>query len=801
MMKMFNKFKNLKRLIAIVITAIAISSLSFNIPLSAEAQTGGILAYYPGSIAVGSVVVNNQTRIATISGGGYGGVERRYRVYCDVNVGGIGVGRFVQQLFSNPQPPITQPSVSHTVNPNNRVTSFSIDGSSGPQGNYILNRDFDGYNVGPTDDCSGANFMPAEYSFNFQVDISGLSIGQHNIQVSAFDEATRVQIYSPVFTFEITAGGGVPTTITKESRTSLAIIKKPTATLLVNGLPNATVQVGARPILSWATDSVEDGNVCTTSNDNSTSSPDPTWNGSVNGNGGGSKQIAPMNTVGSYTYSIICRGYGGSVSVASDVHITVGNAPSFNCILRSPDFVTIDQGSSTTASMQVEALNGFSENVTFTGQVLPSGPNSPVIEVPFSNNPQIDPYDVTTSAVISTSASTTVGEYQIIFTGTSEAGDTVTCPPVILAVDAITPTGRIHCNGQLNQNSCTINQNTSTPIHWESSLVTSCQIKKNGTLWSTQLSQTYPPGKDSGPLASNTVFDMDCTGLYGPVHSSVTVNVNIIPPQQPSNVQVTTSSGCGTATVTWDGPSTRPVPEYYQVYRSTSTVISTFTPIGPFIPENGSPSYSYTDTGPFVPDTRYYYAVAAFISTQSSILVPSNGVVPTPCAPSLNLSNKDLIQVNNNIQVPPNPCNNQSDIFVLPNRDIFKTGSKVTFNINVCNSGTEAMRGIVVTETEAHNLDEFKLESKLGGCILSGSGTGPYHLRDLPAPAGPGQYTVCTIRVSAKLRALSDPPTSFLHRFWNSAVINADNLPPKPVTTPPYLFSDTGTPVRNETAP
>ncbi len=794
---MLNIFINKKWIITLGIALMASSTLYF--PVDAQAQTG-IVTRTPGAIWVSSVTVNSSTRTAIISGGGEGGIEKRYHTICADGTDAYGF--YVTQLFSNPQPPISVPASVHPIYPYNRVTDYWIDGSASPHVNYVLNRTSDGVSIGPSDSCDGLSFAAAEYSFSFPIDISGLSIGWHTVEVSAFDEASRAQIYSGPFSFEVSGIVGGPITITKESRSALAIIKKPSVNLLVNGRTNDTVPLGSRPTLTWATDSVDEGNACTASNSNNAGVPvDPLWDGFKNGYGGGSQAVGPMTREGVYTYSIVCRGYGGSVTVPpSNVQIVVGSAPAFNCVLMSLGFTTITQGSSTTATLKVEPLNGFSENVKFTGQVIPPGPNAPVIVEPYTNNPQIDPYIDWTSALIDTSASTTPGEYQIIFTGTSESSDTVTCPPVIVAVDQITPLARIHCGGQSNQNSCTVPYNGSSKISWESSLVTNCTVRKNGVVWDNQLSQVYPPGKDSGPLTVNTTFDLACTGSYGPVNSSVLVNVTPVPPQQPNNVQATTSSGCGTARVTWDGPLVPPAPENYQVYRSTSTVLSTFQPIGGLIPEDGSPTYSYLDGGPFVPDTRYYYAVAAIIGSQYSTLVPSNGVIPVPCAPSLNLSNKDLVRVNNNTQIPPNSCNNLSDVFVLPNRDIFKTGSKVYFNINVCNSGTEDMKSIVVTETDAHNLDEVRLESKLGGCVLSGSGTGPYRLRDLPAPQ-PGQYTVCTVQISGILRAVSDPPVGFLHRFWNRAMITANNLPDKPVTTPPYLFSDTGTPVRNETAP
>lgn len=271
----------------------------------------------------------------------------------------------------------------------------------------------------------------------------------------------------------------------------------------------------------------------------------------------------------------------------------------------------------------------------------------------------------------------------------------------------------------------------------------------------------------------------------------------IVVDDNPNAPTVWITNPCGEVNVNWTPGATPPPITNYKVYRSSSSS-GPWTESSAISPLLGSSVRSFTDPSPST--SGYWYMVRAFNNNTPS--PDSNLVLGTlePCIPNLTSSDKDLYKVDNNTNSSTAlRCNSISDPFGLPSSGIFKTGSKVYFNINICNTGFGPITGVTVTEIDAHNLDQVKLDGTVG-CNSSGAGTsGPYNVSDV-APNAP-----CTLKISAKLKAPVGA-TSFLYRFWNTAEIrtNEDSImtPPGPkrVTTPPYLFSDTGKPVRNETA-
>lgn len=613
----------------------------------------------------------------------------------------------LNQLDYNSQDPITYNIVQDSTNGN--IISLTIDPSYNQFSNYTLKiynqagAFFDiavnnySYNtqLGPYTSPSSSNFALTKITLE-------TAEGQTDVNCANYGVYSSFSLIEPVTTI-FNQGGGV---VTKSSLSNLAVYGQPQVSLLVDGQLSTNVAVGATPTLSWATSNVNPGNSCEAANSNSDSS----WGGLKNGPSGGTQSVGPLNASGVFTYTIFCHGFGVDSNVAT-VQIIVGSTAAYSCSVDSPQSITVVRGSDASAVMQVHPLNGFTESVSFAGQVIPVGPNVPTIISPYSNNPQNTPYSSATAAVLHTTATTSLSTFQVIFTGTSSTtGMVVSCPIITLTVS--------------------------------------------------------PPDIDP-----------------------------------PDNVQSNTTAGCGTATVTWNRPATGPTPESYQVYRSTRLLPATFVPVGSTVSDTGTGPYSLTDSDPLSLTGTNYYGVKSILGTQYSTLSISNPVIPEACAPSLNLSNKDLVKVNNNSQVPANPCNDSSDVYVLPSKSVFKTGSKVYFNVNVCNSGTRKLTGIQVVENDARNIENIQLVTPLGGCVLGGSGSGPYTLRDLNAPPTPGQYTVCTIQLSGNLKAPTDDPAGFLYRFWNKATINSNELNPKVVITIPYLFSDTGKPNRNETAP
>lgn len=277
---------------------------------------------------------------------------------------------------------------------------------------------------------------------------------------------------------------------------------------------------------------------------------------------------------------------------------------------------------------------------------------------------------------------------------------------------------------------------------------------------------------------------------------NVTLVVSSNPTQPPTNVQASAGGTCGTINVTWQRPSFGPVPTQYQVYRTTTVdgggnpinFVAIGTPVNDLgLP--GNPTFSYLDGSPVL-SVQNFYGVSAISGGTPSTIAPSNGVVPTSCSASLDQSDKDLSGAGT-YTADPQECNNTSDPFNPGNDSLFKVGDTVYFEINVCNSGNQQLTGLRVVESSTHNLTNVQLVNG-GGCVSSGTGSGPYNLNNLAGKS------LCKLTISARI---TQPvgEEGVLFRFWNIATIESNELPDKVVATPPYLFSLGGEPSRGET--
>jgi uncharacterized repeat protein (TIGR01451 family) len=169
---------------------------------------------------------------------------------------------------------------------------------------------------------------------------------------------------------------------------------------------------------------------------------------------------------------------------------------------------------------------------------------------------------------------------------------------------------------------------------------------------------------------------------------------------------------------------------------------------------------------------------------------------------NLDLSDKDLIKVNNNSTsagTSAQQCSGVSEVFSLPNQGIFKTGDVVRFKINVCNSGGQQLTNVRVVDTTT-NLANLTYLSSSNNCVTNANdATGTYILANVPAESG-GVPAVCSFELRATVASPGGPAGSW-YRFQNVATITSDQVT-KTVRTPPYLFSaGAGVPNRNETAP
>ncbi len=315
------------------------------------------------------------------------------------------------------------------------------------------------------------------------------------------------------------------------------------------------------------------------------------------------------------------------------------------------------------------------------------------------------------------------------------------------------------------------------------------------------------PNKDSSLgtyIFEVTVSAEDINQGATPDTCYVTVIIEGEPPQPPVALSARADIHCESVTVNWENPKSGPTPEGFQVFRSLEKGKDEYyTPVGDIVPYvDKDHIYSFIDNNPLQMEVTNFYGVKSKLGTQYSSLVEAGGVVPSDCAPSISQSDKDLFGVDNNFS-NPTKCNNTSDPFNLPNSGIFRDGAKVWFRINVCNTGTDVLTGIVVSEVGSLNLTQLQYEEdeKSKDCVVEAKGVEKIILKDLPGKDNLSDPdTVCSITISAILTKPNNSSTQ-LYRFWNQALITSNELDPKVVSTPQYLFSKGGTdavPTRGE---
>ncbi len=290
----------------------------------------------------------------------------------------------------------------------------------------------------------------------------------------------------------------------------------------------------------------------------------------------------------------------------------------------------------------------------------------------------------------------------------------------------------------------------------------------------------------------------------------VTLIISGVAPQDPTNVQAKAGQTCGTVEVTWDRPKSGPTPAHYEVYSlsyptggslksATQELVS-----GPIIDTGlGDGKFSFIHTEPFYSEFENYYSVRSYLDGLYSDYAAANPVIPTSCAPNIDLSDQDLTKVDN-INGSSTACNDKSDVFVLPNQGVFRAGSKVYFSINVCNSGSKVLTGIRVELSGSNNLiDITPVIPEKNLCKIEDSGKGFITVGDIEGWTNQKEpIPVCYVNLEATI-ATPSASTGYLHRFWNQAIIYSNELNPKTVATPPYLYSTsaTGVPSRGESAP
>lgn len=629
---------------------------------------------------------------------------------------------------------------------------------------------------------SGFSVTKRQYAQGYTTPINSqryMRVEGHNSCWGGFDDGISwIQL-------TITVSGGPAGPTTKQATNNLAIVKNPSVSLLVNGSPSATVPNGSTANFSWTTDSVNFGNSCVASNNNS----DATWTGAKLGQtsytppspppaSGGSQTVGPFPTNGTFTYNLYCTGLNGVISTTSSVTVNVGDPPTYTCVA-TPGTQQVIVGDDGTATIDVTPLNGYNTPITFSlGSITPGGKNVP--EVTIDSTPQTTPYNIDTPVVISTTASTVPGTYQIVFTGTGG----INCPPITFEVIQPAPDGEIRCDGALD--SCTKSAGQSAQITWTSINVDSCEVSYNppAVEWTG-----VAGSRSTGALASSRTYYLNCTGPYGPVVESVSVTV-VGAIDAPAWV-TGDNSVCAQVTVNWGAPSSGASPSYYRVYRRNQGDAGNGSVLHN-TPNNAQ--FSYLDNTGAV-GSNYQYGVSAIFGSTESNITWSIPVTVAACNASLAGSYKKIVGAGSTV---PNMagawCSGAANAYGLPSGQVFQSGDTVYFEIcaNAQNSNVP-QNNVTVTELlgEVKYLDNIEYISSGSNCVTSGSGSGPYLIGTMAPDA------VCGILLKATI-ANPGGSTGVLRHFVNTADISSDLASIDVSVTEPFVVGS-GEPTRTET--
>jgi hypothetical protein len=130
------------------------------------------------------------------------------------------------------------------------------------------------------------------------------------------------------------------------------------------------------------------------------------------GSGNSTMSVTTSTSTPTGTYTLTITGTSGSLSHTTNVTLIVsGGSPGFS-ISASPSSQTVTRPNSTTFTVTVTALNGFTGNVTFSARGLPSGSTA-------SFSPTSVVGHGTSTLTISTTSSTSTGTFNVRIRGSS----------------------------------------------------------------------------------------------------------------------------------------------------------------------------------------------------------------------------------------------------------------------------------------------------------------------------------------------------------------------------------------------
>ena len=276
----------------------------------------------------------------------------------------------------------------------------------------------------------------------------------------------------------------------------------------------ATIPVGQSTALTWTATSAT---TCSASGGAGSA-----WMGSV-GTSGTAFNTGPINTAGSYAFTLTCTGPGGSGSGSVVVNVTTAPTPAAGITAFSVSPTSMPAGQAASLSWSTSNATSCSgSGDTGTGQW-----NGPV---------------GTASSGFSTGVLTTPGRYQYTLS-CSGPGGAGTPAAVVVNVTNAPPTAAVVNNFTASPTTLTTGQ--STTLAWSSSNAASCTASggSGGDSWTGPM-PTSSSGFSTGPLASAGTFTyaLTCTGAGGSAGPGSVIVTVTVPPASAATINSFTAT-------------------------------------------------------------------------------------------------------------------------------------------------------------------------------------------------------------------------------------------------------------------
>ncbi|HTD21455.1 MAG TPA: polysaccharide lyase family 7 protein [Terriglobales bacterium] len=363
------------------------------------------------------------------------------------------------------------------------------------------------------------------------------------------------------------------------------------------------------------------------------------------GTGSSTLSITTNNTVAPGNYTLTITGTsGGSTSHTATVTLSV-NAQADFTLAANPNSLSVIVGNSTSSTVSVGALNGFSGSVALSVSGVPTG-------VTASLSPTSVSGSGSSTLSVSTGSSAVAGTYTLTVTGTSgglthsasvtlqvnpvqQPDFTVSANPTSLTVNAGSSGSSTVSVGVVNGFSGAVALSVSGAPAGVTATLSSSSVNAPG-------SATLTVSAPSSAAASTSTLTI--TGTNGSTSHTATVNLTV---KTVSQCVSTTTNGpwqnaafanqTGTFTATYDAtPSASPINAVVGLSNGVQTaytgfaVITRFNPSGNIDARSGG-AYTATNIIPYSGGVTYHFRVVVNIAahTYAAYVTPQNGTEQT----------------------------------------------------------------------------------------------------------------------------------------------------------------------------